>query len=337
MYACAGGFAMQKIKNPVYNQEQKLEFIRNAVESEGSQARAVGIFKATAPFEFEKGADLCTFSGEELNTVMDKVCGMRTRSRYAKKSVISAYIRWCVNKKKPNAIDNTSKINLLGDEKVKSMMVRNPEHLQICLNRVFDQEVDDTQDNTMRFFFWMAYGGMPEEKIVRLTAQDVDLQSMSASKEGSDAVIYRQGLPSITRCINLTQFLYRNQAYVNIGEMWRDRVPGNELIRGVRGSPSLANFRSNLSRKMRRARDEGISTEELTYSRVWLSGVFYRTYEREQAGIEPDFKMMAMYSSAGIRAVSSGKDEEIIRKSLGNLEFGIRSDYQRWKQAGMII
>lgn len=321
---------MQKTKRPVYNEEQKLKFIQETIDNENVKSVAMSLFRAIAPIEFEKSADVCTFNAKELNQVVDAACGLRTRSKYVRKGVLQKYLQWCIAEGIPNAKNEIDYITTNGEERVKTMLVKNPEHLQVCLNKVFDPEREETQDNVLRFFFWMAYGGMPEEKIVHLTKDNINLAYMEAVDGDDVAIIYRQGLPAIYNCINLSRFLYKNQNYVNSGDIYRDRVPGNELIRGIRGTQSLDNFRSQLSKKLRIKRSNGIESDELTYSRVWLSGVFYRLYEKEQAGIEPNFYAVAMESPGGVKALQKGSADNK-RKTLSAIAFGFRSDYERWK------
>ncbi len=322
---------MQKAKRPVYNEPQKLAFIQETITSENLAASAVTLFRGTAQYEFRKGADISTFHAEELTEVLDNVCGMRIRSRYTKKNILQKYLAWCVDTGKPGAVNEIGLVVEVGDAQIRSKLVRSPAHLQVCLDRVFEPVENETQENTFRFFFWMAYGGMPEEQITKLTADDVHFEYLEVVRGDDVAVLYRQGVPAIRSCMNATQFLYRNPAYTNRGDIYRDRVPGDELIRGIRGTSSLYNFRAQLSRKLIQKRNAGIRTEELSYSRVWLSGTFYRILEAEQAGIRPDFYSLAMTSQNGIKALRSGTETEK-RNTLDSIAFGFRTDYERWKK-----
>ena len=322
---------MQKNKRPVYNEEQKLEFIREVLTSESSSSTALSLFRSIAPIEFERGADVSTFTGEELTKVLDTACGMRARSILPRKCMLQKYLRWCVEQGKPGAIDEMGSAVTLGTTPVLSGMMRNPAHLQRCLDAVFDPEQEETQDNIFRFFFWMAYGGMPEEKIIQMTKGNIRLEYMEAVSDGNVAEIYRPGLPAIKNCMDLTQFFYKNTGYAD-GGIYRDRVPGDQLMRGVRGTPSMINFRSQLSRKMALKQSGGLNTDGLTYSRVWLSGVFYRIHEAEEAGVKPDFHVIAMESPQGVKALASGD----IRGKLRTLEAiagSYKKDYARWKDA----
>ena len=84
---------MQKNKRPVYNEEQKLEFIREVLTSESSSSTALSLFRSIAPIEFERGADVSTFTGEELTEVLDTACGMRARSILPRKCMLRCGVR----------------------------------------------------------------------------------------------------------------------------------------------------------------------------------------------------------------------------------------------------
>lgn len=323
---------MQTKKRPVYNEPQKMEFIREVLTSESSSSVAMSLFRHTAPIEFEKDADVSTFTGSDLTEAIESACGMRVRSIIPRKSMLQKYLRWCVEQGKPGAVDEMGNAEPRSEGQIRSRMMRNPSHLQRCLDEVFDPESDETQDNTFRLFFWMAYGGMPEEKIIELTTENIRLDRMEAHSGDDVAVIYRQGLPAVKNCIELKQFLYKNAGYSN-GGIYRYRVPGDQLIRGVRGTPTMLTFRSMLSRKLMAKRKEGIDAEGLTYNRVWLSGVFYRIREAEEAGFKPDFNTIALESPQGIRAVNSGDIKGKLR-TLESIAYGFRTDYERWKNAG---
>lgn len=319
---------MREKDRPVYNEQQKLDFIHSTTASDHTANVTIAMFRAIAPFEFEKSADISTFEEEDLSNVLDQVCGMRTRSRHSKISIFRKYIHWCIENGMPDAKDCIDRISAADTGRISISLVRNPEHLQVRLDQIFDPESDETQDNTIRFYFWMAYGGMPEDRILQLTRKNISFEYMEAKIGDSTAVIYRQALPAIRNCISLTQFVYRNQAYVNLGQIMRDRAPGDELIRGIRGKPNVLNMRSQISKKIRLKQLPVSITKCMTYGRVWLSGVFYRMYENERAGIEPDFASLALASYSGSHRSSDSE----FKQSIAVIESGLKIDYEKWKQ-----
>lgn len=321
---------MRANTQPVYHDDWKKEFLEETSNSTTTIGARMTLFRKIAPYEFEKDADISSFSAEEISKILGEVCGIRSNSRLSQKNILVGYIRWCVAKGKPGAVDHTAGITVDGEERFRDAMIRSPEHLQQCLNMVFDPEEDETTDIVYRCFFWMAYGGMSEENIHRLTSKDVHLEYMEAVKDDEIAVLYRQSLRSVRICVNAKQFLYHNSNYVNSGSIWRDRIPGDSILRSVRGKPNVVNFRSQISRKVNNARKSNPNVKELSYKKVWLSGVFYRLYELELAGVKPDFMALAIKSPNGQRTIENGSMQEK-RRTLDTISQTFRADYKNWK------
>ena len=321
---------MKTVRRPMYNEEQKNAFIQEAVVSESTRKSAVNVMTAIAPFEEKAGRDIALWESEDLLSVLESVCGLRTRSKYSKLAIITNYRKWCAAKGFEGAKGDTPDLSDLNTDKIKTMLVRSPAHLQQCLDIVFDPESDETQDNVYRCFFWLAYGGMDEATIHKLTSKDVNFEYMEAKYGSEVAILYRHSLQAVRNCVRLKSFLYRNESYTNKKEIRRDRVPGEELLRGVRGTPSMMNFRMQLSRKLAEKRTDKEQTAPLTYTRVWLSGVFYRIYEAEQAGIAPDFHAIAMDSPGG-KKVLAGESKADPKTALQAIAKDFRTDYNRWK------
>ena len=322
---------MANINNrPMYNEEQKLRYINETAASEAVARRAKNIFRAAAPFEEEWGADLCTRTPEELKPFLDKALGLRTRSRYSQLSMIRSYMRWCKETGADGAKEFPSWYATDDDtESVRLLIVRSPEHLQQYMNKAFDKEDDKTQDNAYRAFLWLAYGGMTEECAYEVTCKEVFFDYMEVRRGDETAILYRQGLAAMRNCVTLQEFYYRNGHYVNSDGIWRNRVPGDRILRGIRADQPLQNFRTQVSRRIRQSKNvEG--SQSLSYSRVWLAGSFYRLYEREQAGIEPDFTAAAADSLAGRNALKK-KTESERRAALADAARIFKNDYTRWK------
>ena len=304
-------------RRPMYNEEQKRAFIADTISNEYAIRRAIAIFRAAAPFEEQWGADLSTVPQVDFEQMLEAICGVRLNSKYAYVSVLRSYMRWCVAHGKDGARELTDISYRENTFKTEETLVRNPAHLQQCLNQVFAPEEECTQDNVYRCFLWLAYGGMPDHIAYTLNASDVSMEYMEASKEDEVAILYRQGLPAIRNCMTLRQFLYYNEHYVNAGPIWRDRVPGTRLLRGIRQDQTFSNFRAQMSKKIRAKSEEGIQVEMLTYRNLLTAGIFYRIYEGEQAGIPADFPTVA----------AEAKRKYNMHPKPSHL----RRDYERWK------
>ena len=103
-------------------------------------------------------------------------------------------------------------------------------------------------------------------------------------------------------------------------------------MRGLRATASLKAMRVELSRRSKSKRDDGHTDLKLSYYRVWISGVFFRAYENEQMGIEPDFSTVVSKRVEGkTYKLDSGRNTQDAKKR--QLVHDYLEDYQRWKLA----
>ena len=105
-------------------------------------------------------------------------------------------------------------------------------------------------------------------------------------------------------------------------------------MRGVRAVTKTMTIRSILSRRSAEAIKEGRTELHLSFYRVWMSGLFYRTYENERAGIRPSFSEAAVDFMSGKEYAINGVNKRIkISHKQNRIERDYMEDYQRWKLA----
>ncbi len=177
-------------------------------------------------------------------------------------------------------------------QEVRLPYVKSPEHLQQCLDAVFDPEREYTQDNIFRAYLWLAYGGMAERTVYDLKTDDISFEHMEAACDDEVSVLYPQGIPSIRNCINLKQFFHKTSS----NGIPCNRAPGDRLLRGAFGDYKMDLFRSKISQRIQESHFSGFSLDALSFQNVWTSGVFYRINEGERNGIEPHFISVAMWA-----------------------------------------
>ena len=314
----------------MYNEELKTKFVRGYTNSISTAEVCQTIFNAFKQYEVEWGADLCTRSTEELQPVVDGLVGLRARSKWMRLIILKDYVKWCIGMKVPGACDGMLKIETVGLEKVKHQTVASPLHLQRYLDSICEPESEETTDNIYRCFYWLAYGGVAEEDILSIKCSDVDLNNMVVRYNDTEVPIYREALPAFKNCVKLTQFVYKHPNYDKL--VYKDRADGDTLVRGIRSAPSIKAMRVELSRRSKAKMDEGKTDLKLSYFRVWISGLFYRMYERERAGIPVDFSAAAAQFMEGKtykldrgRNTPEAKKRQLTRDYL--------EDYERWKLA----
>lgn len=316
----------------MYNKELKTRFIKDYTQSVNTAKVATNILAAMEPFEVAWKADLCTRNAEELQPAVDKVVALRFRSQWMPLSILKEYVKWCIAMQVPGACDGMLHITVAGLEKVRRQMVSSSFHLQQYLDEVFNDESDETIDNIYRCYYWMAYGGILERDILAVKIADVNFDQMCVQYGDTSVPIYHEALPALHNAVELTSFWYnypRNSKPVRL-----DRTPGDTLIRGYQDITRIENFRANISHRSANATKQGKTEMQLSFSRVWMSGLFYRMYERERAGMPVDFTAVAAELMAGKTYVLNGRVKLEHRQKQRGRDY--MEDYQRWKLAFFI-
>lgn len=314
----------------MYNAELKSKFAKEYTESISVREACFSAFSAFEPYEQEWGADLCTQSAEVLQPVVDKLIGLRSKSIQLRLTIYQEYVKWCIQNDVPDACDGMLNIDSSGLSKMRRQTVKNPKHLQRYLDDICDAEGDETTDNTLRCYYWLAYAGMDEEDILRVRAKDVDFPNMVVRFNNTEYPIYREAIPALKNCVFLTQFLYKHPNYAADKIVYRDRADGDILVRGIRSVPSIVSMRAELSRRSRERIKSGKTNLQLSYYRVWISGIFYRMYESELAGAEPDFfSLVEKLTEGKTYKLDSGRNT--VGAKQRKLAWEYLTDYKRWK------
>lgn len=313
----------------MFNEEQKKKFIKDYTGSLSTANVAVTIFNATEKYELAWNADLCTRGAEDLQTVVDDVAGLRAKSKWMSLTILKEYVKWCLAMKIPGACDGMLQIETVGLDKIKKQMVASPLHLQRYLDDIFDKEFEETIDNLYRCYFWMAYGGIDEEDTILVKSEDVDLSQLLIHYKSTNIPIYREAIPAFKNAVTLTSFLYKHPNYTK--PIRRDRVPGDTIMRGLKATTKTFTMRTTISKRNISAVEDGLTDLQLSFYRVRMSGLFYRVYEMERAGIPVDFSEAALRVMDGKTYSLHGR-EKIVHKQ-NRIERDYFDDYQRWKLA----
>lgn len=311
----------------MYNDELKLRFIKDITSSVATISSYKFMFEAASAIECRLCKDICCMDGEELNEVIDKITGLKSKSRYTGIARIKTYINWCVD----NGVEGAKRTGNINDnslDKVRTMMVSGPIHLQRCLNEICDNESENTVDCIYRCFYWMAFGGVEESDVVSIKQNNIDFNNMVIKYNDNEFPIYREAIPAFRNAVDLKCFVYKHPNY---DPVIRERCDGNEVIRGIRSAPTLKSLQIELSRRSKKHIDSGHTNMKLSYGRVWLSGVFYRMHEIETAGYEVDFSGIATDYVESRDYNFNGKYN--FKTRVRQVEFGLIEDYNRWKAA----
>ena len=316
----------------MYNEELKTRFIQEYTKSISRAEACVQAFNAIEPFEVQWDADFCTKSAAELEPVVEQLVGFRVRSRWLRIIIFQKYVKWCLAHKVKDACDGMLQVECAGLDKVRTQMVSNPTMLQAYMDVVCDPESEKTTDNIYRCFYWMAYSGMDEHDIMNVKCSDVDFNNMVIRYGGEEYEIHREAIPAFRNAATLTEFVYKHPNYPPDKKVIRNRALGNTLIRGIRSTTSLAALRVELSRRSKKFIEDGLTDKQLSYYRVYLSGLFYNMKKREEAGIPVDFTGVASRFMEGkTYKLDAGRNTPEAKKRAVVNDY--LQDYERWKAA----
>lgn len=311
----------------MYNTELKTKFIRQYTQSIGTAKNAESIFNAMQPYEEEWGADLCTRSTEELQSALDSILSLRGKSQTTPLVILREYAKWCIENHVPKAGDGALHVELAGGDKIRRQMVSGPVHLERCLNALFDSPDKETVDVVYRCYFWMAFAGLDEKDALLVKESDIDFGQMEIVYNGSHFPIYREALPAFKKACELRDFCYEHPYYKS--SVRKTRAVGELLLRGMK-QPVATAIRTIVVRHTAGDNPTGTTEHQISYKRIKLSGLFYRMYERERAGLPADFSGAA----SDFVAEKDYNLNGITIQSLQNREAKhYMNDYRRWKLA----
>lgn len=320
----------------MYNEKLKNDFVEYFRQKRPNDAVefCISTFDACEGFENEWNADLCTRNAEQLAPMIEEIVGLRVKSKWKRIILLKEYVNWCIAIGVPDVSDGMLKIESVGLKKVRTQMVSSPVHLQKYLDEIFEPEREETVDNIYRCCFWLSYMGVAEEDIVSIKCSDVDLPKRVLYYKGEEIELYHVAVPAFKNAATLTAFRFKHPNY-NDKVILRDRAEGDLLIRGIRNAPSTMAIRSELSRRSKKALEEGNTQSRVSLQRAKLSGVFYKKYELERAGCQVDFEDVAeefigdrIYKLDLGRNTQDAKKRQIMNDYL--------QDYQRWKAAFIV-
>lgn len=316
----------------MYNEEQKNRFLSNHTTSAHTAKSASVIFNALAHYEELYDKDLCAMSVEELQPVVNDILGPRSQTKQTALSVLREYVAWCVVNKCPGACDSIKYVDLLGLDKLRRRLVANPLQLQNYFDTVFRDVEEERIDIVYRCWFWMGYGGIGEADALLVEDKDVDLNNLVIRWKDREYPIYKEAVPAFRSAVTLKTFFHDHQHYQSNME----RVPGNTILRGVKTNARLSTLRSSISRQLAQAVIEKKTKLRLSYSRAVLSGLLYRIYEKERAGVVAENNVVDFLEIA--RQQMEGKEYSLsgggtMNQKLNQRAREIEQDYQRWKLA----
>lgn len=315
----------------MYNDDQKESFIGQYTQHSSTQRVIRVLFGQLEKYERKWGRDISEKGlDSDLCLALEDSLGVRTASRRTMLTLLQSYIRWCVDVGIPNVSTEILglTVDCIGIERVKLLYVANPTHLELQLDRLFPPISEETSSILCRCFCWLAYAGMKEEDILKVKRSDINLRTGIVRHKNCEYPIYREGASAIDNCSNLDSFIVpfcgRNKR--------SERVDSDIVMRGVRSLPSVKSIRVELSRTGIRHFEKTGEEIRLSHARLWLSGMFYRMYERECAGFLVDFSDVIL-DKIGFDGDNLSPDRSKVLTKYRRVRSEMQRDYDNWKKA----
>lgn len=331
----------------MYNSEFKEQFISENIKNKYREAMCRLVFEAFAPYEEKWEADLCTRPEEDLKPVVESISGLRSNSIHPKLNILKDYVEWCLKQNYPGVKTDMLGINEVGLSVVKKQTIAFPKELQNYLDSIFAPDSEESADCVYRCYYWLAFMGIDEQDILSITCKDVDIanKKLLYRSKSMELSICDPALKAFEVC-QKDYFMWYHPSQ-SIGPSLRERIEGDWLLRPVltmhssnrqsgtsdRGGKvdsRILNLRAETSRKSKlKAEQTGL---RLSYSRVKVSGLFFRMYLDEMIGKTPDFEAVVReetkYKTYKLD-IGRNRKEAVIRRYTKSYE----KDYQRWKLA----
>lgn len=276
----------------MYNEVLKKRYIKERSDSANIAKLLESFFRRSQPFEEEYGADLCTLNTRQLQPIVDKLCGVTLTARNSAMGELRLYGRWCIKNNIPGASNDILSVKPSNAQNIKRRMVAGPYHLQVCLDLLFEREDTRTIDCAFRSHYWLAFAGLKEDETEIIRKADVDFESMCVRYDNKEYPIYREGVKAIKNCVILTDFAVYNFKYKKIAYM--NRFDDTTLLSGIKSNLNRKFMINELCARGKKGRNDGSVDFNINYFTIYLSGHFYRMFERERAGFPVDFSYLVV-------------------------------------------
>lgn len=313
----------------MYNEERKLAFISEVIDPDNKHDInvATATFNSTQKYEEAIGKDVCLWGSEEWDKARDVFFG-RTKVAVGNRwTFIKKYVRWCQYNKIP--IDKfalkSGSSNMFRPSGVDQILIASPEHLQSFLDRMFEKEDTNTSDNVLRAYCWMLYAGIKSEDTIKIMRRNVQLDIMAIVFNGREYHIYKEGIPSIKRCLELDAFNTKHLLYTWV--VSEPRIISEQLLRGQKTEATIRTLN-------RRFSDALLNAPELSrvgLKRIYDSGYYYRAYMLEKNGLPFDAEYL-FENNVNTRMESDELHDKSERSRKRAIE-RVKENYGYWKKA----
>lgn len=333
----------------MYNEVQKQRFI-DSLNSESVQRYMRWMFTSLEDTEERLQRDIALFELEDLQKALNSIAGMRRKNTESMVYNLERYLKWCDEQGIPRSLAIES-VEVDTTSKIRSRMVDSPKSLARSLKEVFDDPRMRTIDSVYRTYLWLAYAGFTTEEAAKITESNIDFNKMKITVKGRyEGVqpLYQEAFYDFYYACGLDSFIEikYSDRFNMMQEHSRARAEGKAILRGKETKKSLAEYLETTVAQMvarrfqeaYRAHQDDVPpcnlSLELSYDRIWLSGVFYRAYQKERKHEKVDFFPTAAKIFDEREARGRYQSPALPRASkIAKITRDYMRDYTAWKKA----
>lgn len=325
----------------MYSRDKKRYVEQTYPNSPESQQVVMHSLLVLKGYESDWGMDFTVVPIEVLQPAFNRVVSTRWIGATATLNRFKQYALWRRAQGLPCG-DGVFELRINPSDVIRESMLSSPVQLAMLLNAAFDPPFMHTIDIIYRVFLWMGFSGLEDRQAISITADCVNFDRMYIETTAGDYPVYEESLEDFELACELRAFVH--------GEKRVPRADGNRIMRGkltnrkVNTDAMLTHtIRPTLTRKLAAAADVNRNRQkpvpvgfDITYSGVYLSGVFYRFHELERLGIPPDFDLYAR--AVFDRAQASDRPYRVSIRNpkaavLLRIKKNTATDYANWKRA----
>lgn len=331
----------------LYNEMRKRAFLSAKAREAGSNNVLLSLFERIAEHECRYERDFAEMDESQRSKTVSEVAGLSRKTIYAAESTLREYVRWC--SERGYAISGEPEtIRADITERIRRSMVYSPADLLTTLQSVFPEPDIHGIHAVYRSYLWLAFAGLEEQEAIRLTPEHLHFNKMEIRLPGanfSSYPIYAEAAEDFKKACAMEQ-ICENKGKKNISLIWKDRAPGNLILRGKMTDKPLeevlkTSIRPLVSRAFARAAQTAPANvrTELSYRRAYMSGVFYREWLAEKEGFEANFIKYARVDFDNRNRISGYKLNDRYNENhvISVLRKSYEDDYRRWKEAFRLI
>jgi len=300
----------------MYNEDRKMAFLATRPEHIFRI-----IFAGTERYEVRYGLDLCELPVVVMQEIIDNEFGFKYDYKTEIVMRCKHYHKWCIDQGYHTS-NSLYEIQEPDYRILRKYMVSSPKHLQSYLEKAFDPLQKKSTHCLYRCAVWLEYIGLPDIAICDIKSEDIDLSSLMIDYKGVTYEIPQVALPCFRVVKEAEEFYYEHPLYKDKAGMKR-RKKSPYLFRGIKSEQPKTTGIFQLAHEL--ITEAGLNTSQ---SSIQLSGIFYRAFELEQCGVEPNFVDEVVTKHQ--RDWDKLKDP---RRAIAKFNRVMRIDYRRWKKA----